>query len=236
MQDLYMHRESWVVRHIPTMTNPRSKIAVEGFTYLAICGVLAWITALLDLNLLSLFFALSVCFILYFFRDPERETPKDHHAVIAPADGRVVAINNVSEESFLNSEMIRISIFLSITDCHINRFPVTGKVVATKYIPGGFHKAYLNLASRENERLATLVEAEDKEQIVIVQIAGIIARRIVSYLKLGDLLQKGERFGMIKFGSRVDLYLPLRSKVTARVGDRVRGGETILGWLKEKEI
>ena len=218
------------------MITPRSKIAVEGFAYIAIFGVLAWITALFDFNLLSLFFALSTCFTAYFFRDPERETPKDAYAVIAPADGRVVAIKNVSEENFLNREMICISVFLSITDCHINRFPVTGRVLATKYITGRFHKAYLNLASRENERLATLVETEDKEQIVIVQIAGIIARRIVSYLTLGDLVQRGERFGMIKFGSRVDLYLPLGCEVTVAVEDKVRGGETIIGWLKEREL
>ena len=218
------------------MITPRSKIAVEGFAYIAIFGVLAWITALFDFNLLSLFFALSTCFTAYFFRDPERETPKDAYAVIAPADGRVVAIKNVSEENFLNREMICISVFLSITDCHINRFPVTGRVLATKYVPGRFHKAYLNLASRENERLATLVETEDKEQIVIVQIAGIIARRIVSYLTLGDLVQRGERFGMIKFGSRVDLYLPLGCEVTVAVEDKVRGGETIIGWLKEREL
>ncbi|MGH7806880.1 MAG: phosphatidylserine decarboxylase family protein [Thermodesulfobacteriota bacterium] len=218
------------------MITPRSKIAVEGFAYIAIFGVLAWITAFFDFNLLSLFFALSTCFTAYFFRDPERETPKDAYAVIAPADGRVVAIKNVSEENFLNREMICISVFLSITDCHINRFPVTGRVLATKYIPGRFHKAYLNLASRENERLATLVETEDKEQIVIVQIAGIIARTIVSYLTLGDLVQRGERFGMIKFGSRVDLYLPLGCEVTVAVEDKVRGGETIIGWLKEREL
>ena len=218
------------------MITPRSKIAVEGFAYIAIFGVLAWITAFFDFNLLSLFFALSTCFTAYFFRDPERETPKDAYAVIAPADGRVVAIKNVSEENFLNREMICISVFLSITDCHINRFPVTGRVLATKYIPGRFHKAYLNLASRKNERLATLVETEDKEQIVIVQIAGIIARRIVSYLTLGDLVQRGERFGMIKFGSRVDLYLPLGCEVTVAVEDKVRGGETIIGWLKEREL
>ena len=218
------------------MITPRSKIAVEGFAYIAIFGVLAWITAFFDFNLLSLFFALSTCFTAYFFRDPERETPKDAYAVIAPADGRVVAIKNVSEENFLNREMICISVFLSITDCHINRFPVTGRVLATKYITGRFHKAYLNLASRENERLATLVETEDKEQIVIVQIAGIIARTIVSYLTLGDLVQRGERFGMIKFGSRVDLYLPLGCEVTVAVEDKVRGGETIIGWLKEREL
>ena len=130
--------------------------------------------------------------------------------------------------------MKRIGIFLSITDCHVNRFPVTGKVANTKYIPGRFHIADLKRSSTENERLATLIETDDKEQIVVVQIAGFIARRIVSYISVGDILQKGEKFGMIKFGSRVDIYLPLCCEVSIALGDKVRGGETILGWLKVK--
>jgi len=216
------------------MTNPRSKVAVEGLQYIAFFMLFAWITAFFDYNLFSLLLCAAACFVLYFFRDPDRKTPEDPYAVIAPADGKVVAIERNIEESFLNREMVCVSIFLSITDCHINRFPITGRVSATKYIPGRFHKAYLDLASSENERLATLVETEDKDQIVIVQIAGIIARRIVSYLSLGDRLQKGDRFGMIKFGSRVDLYLPTKCEVSVKVGDKTRGGETIIGWLREK--
>jgi phosphatidylserine decarboxylase len=218
------------------MVNPRSKIAIEGLPYVGVFGLLAWVTALSGLKLLSLILGAATFFILYFFRDPERKIPQDPCAVIAPADGKIVEVENSLEENFLNREMKRIGIFLSITDCHINRFPVTGRVVSTRYIPGRFHKAYLTLASNENERLATLVETEDKEQIVIVQVAGFIARRIVSYVRVGDLVQRGERFGMIKFGSRVDIYLPLRCEVTVLVGDKVRGGETIIGWLKEKEV
>jgi len=217
------------------MRNSKGKIALEGLPYIGILGLLAWITALLDFTVLSLIFGAAAFFTLYFFRDPERETPKEPYAVIAPADGRIIEVEKSLEGDFLNREMKRIGIFLSVTDCHINRFPVTGRVISTRYIPGKFNRAYLNTASKENERLATLVETEDKEQIVIVQIAGFIARRIVSYVSLGSMIQKGERFGMIKFGSRVDLYLPLRCEITAAVGDKVRGGETIIGWLKEKE-
>jgi phosphatidylserine decarboxylase len=217
------------------MTKPRSKIAVEGFTMIAVLGVFAWVTALLGLSFLSLILAVATFFTAYFFRDPERETPMDPNAVIAPADGKVVEIGKAFEDNFLNQEMMRIGIFLSITDCHINRFPVTGKVISTKYTPGQFNKAYSSAASKENERLATLIETEEKEQMVIVQIAGFIARRIVSYLKVGDSVEKGERFGMIKFGSRVDLYIPTRCEITAVLGDKVRGGETIIGWLKGGE-
>ncbi len=217
------------------MIKPRSMIAVEGLPYVGFFALIAWITAFFDYTVVSVLFGATAFFIIYFFRDPDRKTPEDNYAVIAPADGKVVAVEKNIEESFLDREMVRVSIFLSITDCHINRFPITGRVSATKYIPGRFHKAYLDLASSENERLATLVETEDKDQIVIVQIAGIIARRIVSYLSLGDWLQKGDRFGMIKFGSRVDIYLPIRCEVSVKVGDKTRGGETIIGWLREKE-
>lgn len=214
------------------MTNPRSKIAVEGLLYVGIFGLLAWVTALFGFTILSIVLAVVTCFILYFFRDPERITPQDPYAVISPADGKVVEVENSLEENFLNREMKRVGIFLSITDCHINRFPVGGKVIGTKYTPGNFYIADARRASTQNERLATLIEIEDKEQIVVVQIAGFIARRIVSYISIGDSLQKGERFGMIKFGSRVDIYLPLGCEISVKVGDKVKGAETIIGWLK----
>ncbi|MER3446732.1 MAG: phosphatidylserine decarboxylase family protein [Candidatus Dadabacteria bacterium] len=214
------------------MTNPRSKIAIEGLPYIGICGLLAWVTALFGFNTLSIILAIVTCFIIYFFRDPERTVPQDPYAVVSPADGRVVEVENSVEESFLNREMKRVGIFLSITDCHINRFPVSGKVVGTKYIHGSFHIADARRASAQNERLAILIETEDRDQIVVVQVAGFIARRIVSYISIGDSLQKGERFGMIKFGSRVDIYLPLRCEVSISVGDKIRGAETIIGWLK----
>jgi phosphatidylserine decarboxylase len=216
------------------MTNPRSKIAVEGLPYIGIFGLLAWATALFGFTLLSIILAIVTCFILYFFRDPERITPQDPYAVISPADGKVVEVENSLEEIFLNREMKRVGIFLSISDCHINRFPVTGRVIGTKYIPGNFSIADTRRASTQNERLATLIETDDKEQIVVVQVAGFIARRIVSYISVGDSLQKGERFGMIKFGSRVDIYLPLSYVVSVNVGDKVRGAETIIAWLKEE--
>jgi phosphatidylserine decarboxylase len=214
------------------MTNPRSKIAVEGLPYIGIFGLLAWVTALFGFPLLSIILAVVTFFSLYFFRDPERITPEDPRAVISPADGKVVDVENTIEENFLNREMRRVGIFLSITDCHINRFPVTGRVLSTKYTPGKFHIANSNRASTQNERLATLIETEDREQIVLVQVAGFIARRIVSHISVGDSLQKGERLGMIKFGSRVDIYLPLGCEVSITVGDKVKGAETIIGRLK----
>ncbi len=216
------------------MKKPISKITVEGFIYIGITGLLAWLTALFGFEILSIILAVLTIFIIYFFRDPERIPPQEQYAMVSPADGKVVDIDNALEENFLNREMKRIGIFLSITDCHVNRFPVTGRVLNTKHTPGKFFIADLRRSSKENERLATLIETDDKQEIVIVQVAGFIARRIVSYVSVGDLLQKGDRFGMIKFGSRVDIYIPLTCEVLISVGDKVRGGETILGWLKGK--
>lgn len=211
------------------------RIASEGVVYIAVIGILCWIAALFGFVTLSVTLFVVTVLIAYFFRDPDRSTPQDLHAVVAPADGRVIDVSHVYEETFLGKEMKRIGIFLSITDCHVNRSPVNGIVSATKYFKGRFSLAYSKAASSQNERLSTLIQSEEKENIVLVQIAGFLARRIVSYLAVGDQISRGERFGMIKFGSRVDTYLPLNCEVTCNVGDFVRGGETIIGWLKEVE-
>lgn len=221
----------------------RSKIAVEGLPYVGVLGFLAWVAALFGFTVLSIIFAAATGFVLYFFRDPDRQIPESPYAVVAPADGTVIDVRNTHETDFLNRETKKISISLAITDCHINRSPVTGKVTGTKYTRGKFHLANmpgwlftdkLKRASEQNERLATLIETGNNEQVVVSQVAGFIARRIVSYLKPGDLIQRGERFGMIKFGSRTDIYLPLWCEVQTAVGDKVKGGETVIGWLREK--
>ncbi|MDA2919039.1 phosphatidylserine decarboxylase family protein [Desulfobacterota bacterium AH_259_B03_O07] len=217
------------------MSLKKAKIASEGLIYIGILALLAWISALIGFVPISIIFALLTLSIIYFFRDPDRMTTPDEYALVAPADGKIVDITKVNEEEFLDREMIRIGIFLSIWDVHVNRFPLSGTVLGTKYVKGKFGLAYRDEASRENEKLSTLIETKGKENVVVSQIAGILARRIVSYTKIGDNLGKGERFGMIMFGSRVDLFLPLNSEVTAKVGDHVKGGETIIGWLRDRE-
>jgi len=214
------------------MNIKNAKIAREGFIYILVLALLAWVVAVLGLKIISILIAALTMFIIFFFRDPERVTPQDSFAVIAPADGEIIEIASAREADFLVKEMKKISIFLSLVDCHMNRSPLTGTIRGKKYTKGRFDFAYLNSSSHENERLSTLIESEDGEKIVVVQIAGFLARRIVSYLSDGSFIRRGERIGMIKFGSRVDTFLPQHSEIIMKVGEKVRGGETIIGWLR----
>ncbi len=222
------------------MERKRSPIATEGFTYLGVLAILAWAAAIFNLTLLSIVFAMLAVITLFFFRDPEREIPDDPDSVVSPADGRVIMIENIYERDLLGEPMTRISISLALYDCHINRMPVRGKVTGTKYTPGSFNIAYMpewlfsdgmKRKSEENERLSTLIETGDGEKIVVTQIAGFLARRIISYADIDMKFKKGERYGMIKFGSRVDVYLPEGCIIEVNVGNSVRAGESIIAWL-----
>ncbi len=222
------------------MERKRSPIATEGFTYLGVLAILAWAAAIFNLTLLSIVFAMLAVITLFFFRDPEREIPDDPDSVVSPADGRVIMIENIYERDLLGEPMTRISISLALYDCHINRMPVRGKVTGTKYTPGSFNIAHMpewlfsdgmKRKSEENERLSTLIETGDGEKIVVTQIAGFLARRIISYADIDMKFKKGERYGMIKFGSRVDVYLPEGCIIEVNVGNSVRAGESIIAWL-----
>lgn len=222
------------------MERKRSPIATEGFTYLGVLAILAWAAAIFNLTLLSIVFAMLAVITLFFFRDPEREIPDDPDSVVSPADGRVIMIENIYERDLLGEPMTRISISLALYDCHINRMPIRGKVTGTKYTPGSFNIAHMpewlfsdgmKRKSEENERLSTLIETGDGEKIVVTQIAGFLARRIISYADIDMKFKKGERYGMIKFGSRVDVYLPEGCIIEVNVGNSVRAGESIIAWL-----
>jgi phosphatidylserine decarboxylase len=179
----------------------------------------------------AIFLALTV-FTVWFFRNPPRRVPEGESFVISPADGRIVQIEKVDEQRILKEERIRVSIFLNIFNVHINRIPCAGRVVDIFYNPGKFLAASVPKASLENEQNALVLERPSGERILCVQIAGLIARRIVCWVKKGDRLQAGARFGLIRFGSRVDLYLPVETQLRVKVGDKVKGGETILGVFK----
>ncbi len=221
------------------MERKRPPIATEGFTYLGILAFLAWAAAITGFTAVSFVFAGAAVVVLFFFRDPERDVPDAPEAVVSPADGEVLEVAEIYERDFLGKPATRISISLAVYDCHINRMPVKGRVTGTKYSPGSFHIANMprwlfsegmKRKSDDNERLSTLVETPDGDKFVVTQIAGFLARRIVSYAEVDTKFEKGQRFGMIKFGSRVDVYVPDGYIIETREGRRVKAGESVIAW------
>lgn len=177
-------------------------------------------------------------YIAYFFRDPDRVVPMRDGLIVSPADGKVSMIERVrppAELALGEAERVRVSIFLSVLDVHINRAPIAGKISRSLYIPGQFLNAALDKASEENERRALVIEGPTGVQVGVVQIAGLIARRIVTFAQEGDTVGVGQRFGLIRFGSRVDVYLPVGHHALVAIGQRAVGGETVLADLKSDE-
>ncbi len=174
------------------------------------------------------FFGLVTLFITWFFRNPARTIPPGEHVIVSPGDGVVVAIESEFEHRYLKEQSIRISIFLNVFDVHINRMPVGGTVQDVVYQPGKFMMANHPEASSGNEQNALMLRRSDGVKILCVQIAGLIARRIVSWVVPGEQVEKGERFGLIRFGSRMDVYLPQSSTIRVRVGEKVKGGSSVL--------
>lgn len=167
--------------------------------------------------------------VVNFFRDPERMPPKDPQAVVAPADGKVFQVADIDDTRFFSAPATRISIFMSPLDVHVNRIPWTGRVVDVRYHPGKYFRAFADKASLDNEQTAVLVEDDDGHRLWCVQIAGFIARRIVCRVQPGDQVERGQRYGMILFGSRADLYFPTGSvEVAVQTGQRTRAGETVV--------
>jgi phosphatidylserine decarboxylase len=205
-------------------------IAKEGLPFLIPVALLTVILGIMGWKIwMSLGILLSL-FIAYFFRNPRREIPNLQNIILSPADGRVIHVGKCEEDRFLKEKVLKVSIFMSVFDVHLNRVPVSGKVLERNYLPGRFLVASVEKSSLLNEQNAVILETEDRLKILLVQIAGFVARRIVCYAKTGDLLRKGEIFGLIRFGSRVDLYLPTEVKPIVRVGQHVKGGESVIGY------
>lgn len=173
---------------------------------------------------------LATVFVVQFFRDPVREIPEQPHSAVCPADGRVVFVGPATDP-YLNRTALKISIFMNVFNVHSNRSPVSGRIEKTWYSPGKFINAALDKASETNERNALWIKTETGTDVVCVQIAGLIARRILCYVGDGDTLIRGQRFGFIRFGSRVDLYLPADSKATVQLGNKVYGGRDLAAKL-----
>lgn len=211
------------------MTYPHPILAREGWPFIAssvLLSVILWVLAgfwwSLPLWLLSLF-------VIQFFRDPARPIPTDPLAVLSPADGRIVAIEPAFD-TYAQRDALKISVFMNVFNVHSNRAPVDGTLRAVQYFPGKFFNADLDKASEQNERNALVIDSAGRV-VTAVQVAGLIARRILCYVKAGEGLQRGQRFGFIRFGSRVDVYLPLGSQSRVSIGDKVYASSTILADL-----
>ena len=205
------------------------RIAREGFPLILIAAVLTLLALLAHWLFVAVVLGAATIALAGFFRDPERVIPAGEGLVVAPADGRIVSIAKVVDDPFFTQAATRISIFLSPLDVHINRVPVAGRITEIKYRAGKFLAAYKNEASRQNEQNALLIVDTEGRKLGVVQIAGVMARRIVCKVNSGDNMDRGERFGLIMFGSRTDLYLPQGCRVEVTEGQRVKGGATIVG-------
>lgn len=204
-------------------------IAREGFPFILISLIAAVFLAATGFFIASILFLLLTAFVAFFFRNPERRIPDGEDVIVAPADGRVISVERDKIAPHTGKISTKVSIFMSVLDVHMNRLPVGAVVKRIVYHAGDFFVASIDKASEKNERNILVLEDKDGREMVLVQIAGLIARRIICYLREGDMLGRGDRFGLIRFGSRVDLYLPPGASVSLERGDRVRAGESVLG-------
>jgi len=212
------------------MRNQNTPIAAEGYPFALGAAFVTLVFAILSWKILALFALCVTFFIVYFFRNPHRSTPEGENVVVAPADGVVIYLGNAFEKH-LGEEMLKISIFMSVFNVHINRVPLSGRVLDTFYVRGKFLDVRDEKATFENEQSGMILETEQGRKIVVVQVAGLIARRIISYPEKGDLLRRGSRYGLIRFGSRLDVFLPKDIDLRVAVGDKTVAGETVLGNL-----
>jgi len=205
-------------------------LAREGYRLIGAAAAVALLGLILGWTIVTIVALALTLFFLNFFRDPDRLTPPGPHLITSPADGRIVSVlAGVREERFVHGECRRVSIFMSPLDVHVNRIPVDGTVVDVARRSGQYHAAYLDKSSEQNEQTAVLIETDRGDRVLCVQIAGQLARRIICRLRPGERVHRGERYGMITFGSRLDLYVPTAVEVSVRVGDRVSAGTSVIG-------
>lgn len=212
------------------MTYPHPILAKEGWPFIGISVAMALAVAVFGSIAWSIPFWLIAVFVIQFFRDPGRPVPQGAKDVLSPADGRIVVIEPV-DDPYLKRPALKISVFMNVFNVHSNRSPVDGDVQQRWYNPGAFVNAALDKASTENERNALWIKTRDGQDVTCVQVAGLIARRILCYVDAGAKLARGERYGFIRFGSRVDLYLPPGTRAMVTVGDKVSATATVLAEL-----
>ena len=209
------------------MPYPHPIIAREGWPFVAFSFFIALVATLGFGFWFALLFWLIAFFVLQFFRDPPRTLPDNPNAIVSPADGKIVFVGK-AHDPYLNRDALKISVFMNVFNVHSNRSPVDGVIQNVWYFPGRFVNAAVDKASEENERNALWIKTSDGHDVTCVQIAGLVARRILCYVGKGDRLTRGQRYGFIRFGSRVDLYLPIDAHVKASIGDKVYATSTIL--------
>ena len=212
--------------------------AREGLIFIAIAALIALGTFALAMNrrswplwLLAFVLLLLALWVAYFFRDPERTGPRGERVVIAPADGKVVLIQEVDEPTFMGGRSKRVSIFMNVFNVHVNRYPVSGTVRHVKYNPGKFLNAAVEKSSLENEQMSVGLETSNGTRLLVRQIAGLIARRIVTYSKEGEQVEQAQRMGLIRFGSRVDVFLPLDATIKVKPGEMTIAGSSEIAEL-----
>lgn len=207
-------------------------VAIPGLKFIFVAAILTMLLFLVDWTFLGCIFVFLTIFICWFFRDPERIVPTRVNCLVSPADGKIIIVEKKLTNEFTNVECIKISIFMNLFNVHVNRIPFSGLVEDVIYVPGKFVNASFDKASEHNERNALVIKTDSGVLYGVVQIAGLIARRIVCKVKKGERMERGNRYGMICFGSRLDLYLPSDSEIVVGLGEKVQAGSTILAYLK----
>lgn len=213
------------------MKEPQIPVASEGYPFIIFTAFATLVIALLEYEFIALLLLALTGFVFYFFRDPERIIPDADDAVVSPADGKVILVEKIFDDRFVHEHVYKVSIFMSIFDVHVNRLPFAGVVEKIQYGAGSFYAANTDQGGLANEHCAVVLSTEKNLRYAVVQVAGLLARRIVCWAEKGDSVERGSRFGLIRFGSRVDIYLPQQVQVEVRSGQRVRAGETIIGYI-----
>ena len=212
--------------------NNRLPVAREGFPFIGVGCAVTILCVYLGFSIAAVFIGILSLFTVYFFRDPERLVQADETTILTPADGKIIDIRVLeNEDNPLGESAVKLSIFMSLFSVHVNRVPVSGKIAKIEYHPGNFFSANLEKASEQNEKNQITLQTDRGPKVVFVQIAGLVARRIACWIKEGDMVQSGQRCGLIRFGSRLDVYVPQNSRIIGKKHQKVKAGETILGYL-----
>ena len=207
-------------------------MAKEGLPFVLISCALALFFLFLDLYFVFILAAIISLFIIFFFRDPDRKSDVEQNAVLTPADGKILEVKHLHDNNTpLGEPAVKVSIFMSVFNVHVNRIPIGGGIEKITYHPGKFFSANRDKASKHNENNRITLKTNASRRVVFIQIAGLIARRIACWIKEGERVEVGQRFGLIRFGSRLEVYLPVDSQITVNLNQKVKAGETVIGYI-----